>query len=98
MGLIDRLEYRLLRKLCPSNRRMDGSAYAGKSKLRELMGNEITTRILRSGTVLDFGCGTGADSIELQIRVREGNWRRYSRYSGSISPYRSWERRDRGRR
>ena len=45
MGLIDRLEYRLLRKLCPSNRRMDGSAYAGKSKLRELMGNEITTRI-----------------------------------------------------
>ncbi len=65
MGLIDRLEYRLLRKLCPSNRRMDGSAYAGKSKLRELMGNEITTRILRSGTVLDFGCGTGADSIEL---------------------------------
>ncbi len=66
MALIDRLEYRLLRKLYPSDpAHMNGSAYAGKSKLRTLLGDEITNRIVRSGTVLDFGCGTGGDCIEL---------------------------------
>ncbi|MEO7143068.1 MAG: methyltransferase domain-containing protein, partial [Bryobacteraceae bacterium] len=38
--------------------------YDGKSKLTVLMGNEIFTKI--SGkVVIDFGCGEGADSVEM---------------------------------
>jgi ubiquinone/menaquinone biosynthesis C-methylase UbiE len=46
---------------------MDGSAYATKSKVETLLGrglwNEIAGKV-----VIDFGCGTGAESIEMAKR------------------------------
>lgn len=49
---------------------MNGSAYQGKSKLEILLGPDIWEKI--SGkTVIDFGCGTGSDSIEMAQRGAE---------------------------
>ena len=43
---------------------MDGSAYAGKSKVRVLLGDDIIASI-HGKDVIDFGCGVGKESIEL---------------------------------
>jgi SAM-dependent methyltransferase len=45
---------------------MDGSAYDGKSKLRVLLGEEIMS-LLRDKDVIDFGCGAGAEAIEMAV-------------------------------
>lgn len=70
MGLIGGdLGYRLLRRLAPGgeeNPRMDGSAYAGRSKLRVLLGDALLGRLVGRDLV-DFGCGTGADAVELAL-------------------------------
>jgi|SRR5690606_7315752 len=44
--------------------RMDGSAYAGRSKLEVLLGPEVWERC-RGRTVIDFGCGEGHEAVEL---------------------------------
>ena len=45
---------------------MDGSAYAGKSKMEVLLGPEIWSEI--SGkSVLDFGCGSGNESADMAL-------------------------------
>ena len=46
---------------------MDGSVYANKSKLETLLGNDFWHDI-RDKVVIDFGCGTGADSVEMAAR------------------------------
>ncbi|MGH9631433.1 MAG: class I SAM-dependent methyltransferase [Bryobacteraceae bacterium] len=46
---------------------MSGSAYANRSKLRALLGNELCDR-LRGKVVIDFGCGSGRDSVEMARR------------------------------
>jgi SAM-dependent methyltransferase len=43
---------------------MDGSAYAGKSKVRVLLGDDIIAS-MQGKDVIDFGCGAGTESIEL---------------------------------
>ncbi len=43
---------------------MDGSAYAGKSKVRILLGDAIMEQI-RGKDVIDFGCGDGHETVEL---------------------------------
>ncbi len=43
---------------------MDGSAYAGKSKVRVLLGDAIMESI-EGKDVIDFGCGEGTEAIEL---------------------------------
>ena len=45
----------------------DGSAYLGKSKLDVLLGAEYLAR-LAGKTVVDFGCGEGADAVEMVKR------------------------------
>jgi len=52
------------RRLHPA---MDGSAYANRSKIDVLLGAGIWTA-LRGKTVIDFGCGTGEQSVELACR------------------------------
>jgi SAM-dependent methyltransferase len=68
LGPFDRIGYNILRRLYPGGNRhgrMDGSAYAGKSKARVLLGDALMDILVRSETVIDFGCGTGGDAIEL---------------------------------
>jgi 2-polyprenyl-3-methyl-5-hydroxy-6-metoxy-1,4-benzoquinol methylase len=57
----------LIRFAAPANgitNLMDGSAYAGKSKLEVLLGKNFWTEI-KGLRVLDFGCGLGDESIEM---------------------------------
>lgn len=49
------------------NSRMDGRAYRGRSKLAALLGDDLWARIT-GRTVLDFGCGTGREAVELAQR------------------------------
>lgn len=68
MGIIGgRLGYRLLKAVAPGGRgthSMDGSAYADRSKLRVLLGDELLASV-KGATVVDFGCGNGTEAIEL---------------------------------
>lgn len=68
MGMIGgELGYQLLKRIAPNGHgaiRMDGSAYTGRSKLRVLLGDELLER-LQGRDVVDFGCGRGAEAVEL---------------------------------
>ncbi len=67
MGVVGgEIAYRFLRWYAPGGDRsgMDGSAYAGVSKLRVLLGEQLLAE-LRGKDVIDFGCGDGAESIEI---------------------------------
>ena len=46
---------------------MDGSAYANRSKTEVLLGPDIWTA-LAGKTVIDFGCGTGEQAVEIAAR------------------------------
>ena len=46
---------------------MDGSIYVGKSKLAILMGSDFFPRI-QGKIVIDFGCGEGADAVEMALK------------------------------
>jgi SAM-dependent methyltransferase len=59
------LQYRMLKKICPGEPSgMDGSAYAGKSKLRVLLGNRLIDQVAGK-RVIDFGCADGHETMEL---------------------------------
>jgi SAM-dependent methyltransferase len=66
--MLDVLQYRLLKYIAPAAPPyMDGSAYAGKSKLAILLGEELLSQI-KGKTVVDFGCGEGNEAIEMAQR------------------------------
>src|SRR5438552_2974497 len=46
---------------------LDGSAYADKSKLEVLLGPSVWSEI-RDRVVIDFGCGGGAEAVEMALR------------------------------
>jgi SAM-dependent methyltransferase len=59
------LQYRLLKWIAPAEpQHMNGSAYIGRSKLRVLLGEELIED-LRGKRVIDFGCGDGAEAVDL---------------------------------
>lgn len=63
--------YRLLRKISPVEpTHMSGASYAGRSKVQELFGNSIWDEI-QGKVVIDFGCGQGAEAIEIAHRGAE---------------------------
>ncbi len=63
--MLTRLQYRLLKYLAPDGpSRVRSAAYAGRSKLRLLLGDALVDT-LRGQRVLDFGCGLGDESLEL---------------------------------
>jgi SAM-dependent methyltransferase len=49
---------------------MDGSAFAAKGKLRTLLGDAFLEEV-RGKTVLDFGCGEGAEAVEMALAGAE---------------------------
>jgi 2-polyprenyl-3-methyl-5-hydroxy-6-metoxy-1,4-benzoquinol methylase len=61
--------YWILKKLCPGGESgyLSGVAYANKSKLGVLFGERFFAEI-RGRTVLDFGCGTGGEAVEMAQR------------------------------
>ncbi|MGA9771351.1 MAG: class I SAM-dependent methyltransferase [Blastocatellia bacterium] len=70
MGILGgALGYKLLRKISADGETgyCDGSAYRDRSKLEVLFGPAIW-RELEGRTVIDFGCGAGAEAIEIAER------------------------------
>lgn len=70
MGIIGgALGYKLLRKISTDGETgyCDGSAYRNRSKIEVLFGPSIW-RELEGKTVIDFGCGTGAEAVEIAQR------------------------------
>jgi len=70
MGIIGgTLAYRLLRLISRDGETgyCDGSVYVGRSKLEILFGPQIWSE-LADKVVLDFGCGTGEQAIEIAER------------------------------
>jgi SAM-dependent methyltransferase len=65
ISVLDHLQYRILKRISPGESRyMSGDAYAGKIKIRTLLGDALFNE-LRGNTVIDFGCGEGDDAITL---------------------------------
>jgi ubiquinone/menaquinone biosynthesis C-methylase UbiE len=59
------LGYRIRRGIAPREpAHLSGAAYAGRSKIEILLGPDVWNTI-PGRTVIDFGCGNGADTIEL---------------------------------
>lgn len=70
MGLIGgNVGYWMLKKICPGGDSgyLSGEAYANKSKLGVLFGDGFFDEI-RGRTVIDFGCGTGGEAVEMAER------------------------------
>ena len=69
MGIIGgTLGYRILRAIAPAEPTyMEGGSYSGVSKVEVLLGKELWKEI-NEKTVLDFGCGNGAEAIEIAQR------------------------------
>lgn len=62
------LGYRILRAIAPAEiHRMNGTAYLGRSKVEALLGHEVWDQV-RNRTVIDFGCGSGSEAIEIAQR------------------------------
>ena len=62
------LQLKLLRRISPSGpSSLSGAAYASKSKLEILLGKEFL-RSMVGKTVIDFGCGEGAEAIDLALQ------------------------------
>lgn len=59
------LQYRILKRISPQAPcYLSGAVYAGKSKIRVLLGEQALEE-LRGKVVIDFGCGDGLEAIEL---------------------------------
>ncbi|HEV2763895.1 MAG TPA: class I SAM-dependent methyltransferase [Pyrinomonadaceae bacterium] len=70
MGVIGgTIGYELLRRISPrgENGACDGNVYAGRSKLEVLFGAALWEEI-EGKRVVDFGCGEGAEAVELAER------------------------------
>jgi SAM-dependent methyltransferase len=70
LGIIGgELGYRLLRRISPRGGEggCDGSVYEGRSKLEVLLGPGVWDE-LRGRVVIDFGCGEGAEAVEVARR------------------------------
>jgi SAM-dependent methyltransferase len=70
MGIIGgKLGYRLLKRLNPTGEAefCSGSIYKDRSKLELLFGESIWSEISEK-SVIDFGCGTGGEAIEMARR------------------------------
>lgn len=70
MGILGgAIGYNLLRRINPGGRKdpCDGSAYVGGSKMEILLGANIWDEVTGK-VVLDFGCGSGREAVEMAAR------------------------------
>lgn len=95
--MLTQLQYQILKRISPgAPATCDGSAYRNLSKLKVLLGDELTARCV-GRTVIDFGCGEGLEAVELArsgarkvigIDIREDaldRARRYAAEAGAAS-------------
>ena len=67
-GMLTNIQYRILKRISPGAPDCcSGAIYEGKSKLAALMGDEIFDKIAGK-VIIDFGCGEGADAVEMAVR------------------------------
>ena len=65
--MLTSLQYKILKTISPGEPdSCSGSAYIGKSKLAILLGPDFLQTI-RGKRVIDFGCGEGAEAIEMAL-------------------------------
>lgn len=65
--MLTSLQYKILKTIAPGEPdSCSGSAYIGKSKLAILLGPDFLQSI-RGKSVIDFGCGEGAEAIEMAL-------------------------------
>src|SRR5438132_5080149 len=63
--MFDEFQYRILKLIAPEEpKTLDSSAYRNKSKLVALFGDDFFQQV-KDKIVIDFGCGTGEEAIEL---------------------------------
>jgi SAM-dependent methyltransferase len=68
--MLTQFQYRILKRLSPGEPgHMTGAAYAHKSKLQTLLGDDLLERI-RGKDILDFGCGYGNEAVEMAQYAR----------------------------
>lgn len=70
MGIVGgAIGYKLLRSISSDGETsyLDGSAYKSRSKIEVLFGKEIWNE-LAGKVIIDFGCGTGAETVEIARR------------------------------
>lgn len=66
--MLTNFQYRILKRISPGAPECcSGPAYEGHSKLAVLLGKEFFTKIM-SKVIIDFGCGDGADAVEMACR------------------------------
>ncbi len=66
--MLTNIQYRILKMISPGSPGCcSGGFYQGKSKLAVLMGADFFSRIVGK-TVIDFGCGEGADAVEMAAK------------------------------
>src|SRR5688572_1223148 len=66
-GTVARGILRAAAAAAPADGRCTGSSYEAGSKLELLLGADVW-RLIKGRTVLDFGCGSGREAIELARR------------------------------
>jgi len=70
--LLTNVQYRILKNISPGDPDCcTGSAYEGRSRLDALLGEELLGKVAGK-VVIDFGCGEGAEAIELAQRGASG--------------------------
>ncbi len=63
--MLENIQYRILKRIAPVEPKgLDSSAYREKNKLKSLLGDDVFD-LTREKVVIDFGCGTGHESVEL---------------------------------
>src|SRR5438477_269243 len=63
--MLTTLQYKILKAISPGEPdTCSGAAYAGKSKLAILLGEDFLKKI-KGKAVIDFGCGEGAEAVEM---------------------------------
>ncbi len=70
--MLNNIQYRILKRIAPGAPDCcRGSVYEGKSKLPVLMGDKFFNKIAGK-VVIDFGCGEGADAVEMAEKGPSG--------------------------
>jgi len=66
VSVLTQLQYQILKRVARVNGSSGttGEAYAGKNKLKILLGEQLLAD-LKGKVVVDFGCGEGAEAVEL---------------------------------